>query len=204
MIKLQNALEIYFIRNGETEGNLNFKLQGQTEGALSNKGKAQARLVGKAFEGKKFSKIYCSPLRRAKDTLKYSGITGKTIFLNELKERRFGDLTNKTYFDMINLPFDFRPKDGESLVDMQSRVKKLLNKIIKDNNIGAQVAVFTHHEVTLSSVAYVIGLPLTNFRKLMISNASITQIDYYKKKFTVKRINDLGHLDKLKQTKRSY
>ena len=204
MIKLKNALEIYFIRNGETVGNLGSKLQGQTEGSLSRKGIRQARLLGKLLKQIQIDKVYSSPLKRAADTYKYTGIKIKPIYLDELKERDFGDLTNLTYFDMINLPADYRPNNGESLVDMQLRVKKLLNRIIKENKINDRVLVFTHHEVTLSSVAYVIGLPLDNFRKLMISNTSITQVDYYDNKFTVKRVNELGHLGNLKRTIRTY
>ncbi|MCL4364551.1 histidine phosphatase family protein [Patescibacteria group bacterium] len=204
MIKLKPALEIYFVRNAETKGNQNFQLQGQTEGSLSDKGVAQAKLLGKPLKTLGITKVYCSPLLRARDTFKHSGLKLKPIFLDELKERNFGDLTNLTYFEMINLPYDFRPENGESLLDMKKRAAGLLNKIVKENKIGDKVAVFTHHEVTLSSVAYVIGLPLENFRKLMIANASITQIDYYDDKFTLKRISDQSYLAKLQQTVRSY
>lgn len=200
----KKTLELYLIRNGETVGNLQCKLQGQTEGSLSVKGKKQAQLIARELSKSKISKAYCSPLLRAKDTCFHSGLTINPIYIDLLKERNFGDLTNRTYLDMINLNYKIKPKNGESLVDMQQRAKRFLDRVVKENKIGDKVVAFGHHEIIISCVAYVVGLPLKNIRKMMISNASFTQLDYYDNKWVAKRINELGHLGDLKQTRRVY
>ena len=192
-------VELYLIRNGETEENLSAKIQGICNGKLTPKGIEQAKLVGKEFIKATITKVYCSPLGRAKDTFTHSTINLKPIFLSWLKERDFGRMTNKGYMEVINLPPSHRPEGGESLEDLGERAKMFLDFVVKENIQDSCVVAFSHHEFILSCVAYVIGLPLRNFRKMTISNASITQMDYYNGKWIAKRINDVGHLGDLKQ-----
>lgn len=201
------ALQIYFIRNGETEGNKLCQLQGQTEGKLSLKGIEQAKRTG--IELKKLGNIthiYSSPLARAYDTFIHCNLPNyPTTKTNILRERTFGSITNKTYFDMIHLPPDEKPgKDGESLVDLRHRSQEFLSSLVEQYTVGDTILVFSHHEFILSCVMGAIGIPLENTRNMMISNASITQLDFYNNHWVAKRINDLGHLGELKQTNRAY
>lgn len=201
---MKDAISLYFIRNGQTEGNIGMQLQGHTDGKLSNIGLQQAEQVGIELKKINITKVYSSPLGRAKYTCEAANLGFQPIYLDILKERDFGSITNLTYFDMINFSPDYRPEGGESLVDMRIRANSLLDKMKNENNVKDNIVIFAHHEIILSCVAAVVEVPLENFRKMMISNCSITQLDYYDDRWVIKRVNELGHLRKLKQTKRVY
>jgi len=57
-----------FVRHGQSEGNSNGLLQGQSNTALSAEGRDQSRLAGLALSHIKFDQIYSSDLDRAFDT----------------------------------------------------------------------------------------------------------------------------------------
>jgi broad specificity phosphatase PhoE len=63
-------MSIYLIRHGESEGNLGRIYQGQLDLPLTDKGRAQARVIGGWLQGLgvKPAAIYASPLRRAWET----------------------------------------------------------------------------------------------------------------------------------------
>jgi len=79
---------IYFVRHAECESNVNPLFDGDVDG-LTEKGKAQAKLVAKYFAEKNISNIFASSVFRAKQTAQeIAGVCNKeTIVLDLLKER---------------------------------------------------------------------------------------------------------------------
>ena len=74
---------IYFVRHGETFWNVENKICGATDIALTPKGHEQAEAAGRMIKEKmdngeiKIDRIYCSPLIRAADTARHiADITG--------------------------------------------------------------------------------------------------------------------------------
>ena len=70
---------IYFVRHGQSVWNVENKICGATDIALTEEGHRQAEELGKKIleENIKFDEILCSPLIRARDTAEHiSGITG--------------------------------------------------------------------------------------------------------------------------------
>ena len=61
-------MRIYLIRHGETDWNLEGKLQGREDIPLNDNGIQQAIICGQAFKGRKIKAILTSPLIRAKRT----------------------------------------------------------------------------------------------------------------------------------------
>ena len=59
---------IYFVRHGQTDFNLQSRIQGQLEVPLNEVGISQAREIGESLKEVKFDKIYCSPLARTRQT----------------------------------------------------------------------------------------------------------------------------------------
>ena len=59
-----------FLRHGESVGNAEARWQGQSDYALTERGRAQAQALAKRWksEGVKFNLIIASPLVRAKET----------------------------------------------------------------------------------------------------------------------------------------
>ena len=59
---------IFILRHGETEGNQKRVFRGLWDLPLNENGQIQAARTGNALKGIKFSRIYTSPLIRAKET----------------------------------------------------------------------------------------------------------------------------------------
>ncbi len=60
--------EFYFVRHGESTGNLKNIIQGHRDYPLSDRGKEQAKRVAQWFKDRGISLIFTSPLTRARET----------------------------------------------------------------------------------------------------------------------------------------
>ena len=61
-------MNVYLVRHGETDWNLEGRLMGQTDIPLNKNGMNQAKTLQKKLENIKFDICYTSPLKRAKET----------------------------------------------------------------------------------------------------------------------------------------
>lgn len=59
---------VYFLRHGETDWNLEGRTQGRTDIPLNRNGELQAKESGAALKDKEIDVIITSPLKRAKKT----------------------------------------------------------------------------------------------------------------------------------------
>ncbi len=59
---------IYFIRHGETDWNVELRMQGHVDRPLNANGRVQAELLGRRFRPERVAAIYSSDLLRARQT----------------------------------------------------------------------------------------------------------------------------------------
>ena len=89
-----------FLRHGESVGNAEARWQGQSDYMLTEKGRAQARLLAERWksEGMKFDLIISSPLLRAKETAEIiaSALDAKLELDPILMERHIGEMEGLT------------------------------------------------------------------------------------------------------------
>lgn len=128
---------IYFTRHGQTIWNVENKICGATDIALTELGHEQARALGRKIleEGLKIDEILYSPLMRAKDTaLEISQITG--IPADEevrLMEQNFGKYEstprNGAEFQEMKKNFVNHFGNGETMLHLAQRIYNLLDEI---------------------------------------------------------------------------
>ncbi len=98
--RMLQRLEIALIRHGQSTANATGVWQGQLDFPLSDEGRAQARLAGRALAAAPPDAIYTSPLSRARDTARIiareAGFEGRVVPLPGLQERRGGLLEGTT------------------------------------------------------------------------------------------------------------
>ena len=88
---------LYLMRHGETMFNVQKKIQGWCDSPLTERGKEQARSVGRYFQAEKiqFDHAYCSTSERSSDTLELVTDMPYTR-LKGLKEMFYGELDGES------------------------------------------------------------------------------------------------------------
>ena len=132
--------KVFFVRHGETYWNVENKICGATDIALTPRGHAQALQTGMAIleSGIEFDEIISSPLVRAAETARHiSEITGKPMRLDiRLTEQCFGkyEATARDGEEFARAKMDFADRygDGESMLHLAQRIYNLLDDIRED------------------------------------------------------------------------
>ena len=183
-------MKLIFIRHGQTDWNVQGKIQGSYDSELNATGIEQAMsLSEKLFNlNYKFSKIYSSPQKRA---LKTAEILSKSsnvdyISVKDLQEMNMGKWEGLSWKEVEeNYPNEYKEwhlnrrytktPDGESYQDMLERVLKAIHKIINENN--EDVVIVSHSAVIMCLQCYVTNTPFNDMLKFKTKNATITEID---------------------------
>jgi broad specificity phosphatase PhoE len=142
------SLRLYIARHGETDWNVQHKLQGMTDIPLNENGRKQAAALAESLKGVHLDAIYSSTLSRSRDTAQT--VAGKTMTvksLDGLRERNYGHFqggsdANPEYVKRMNV-WDDRLDDGESLNQLLARAKESLAQIRREHPAG-NVLVVAH------------------------------------------------------------
>jgi probable phosphoglycerate mutase len=154
-------LEILLVRHGESVGNAEDRMQGQSDYPLSATGRAQARRLGAwlAERALRWDRVYASPLLRAAETarLVHEVAGGPAPVLEpSLAELRAGALEGLTYTEIatrfpsyaaraITELGDFDEYGGESYVAVQARASALRQSLEARHREGAERVLLVGH-----------------------------------------------------------
>ena len=162
---------LYFVRHGSTDWNENKnslgqrdpKCQGRVDLPLNDTGIEQAKETERQLKGKKFDRVICSPLLRAKQTcdIIYHGETPVEID-ERVIERDFGEFEGLTRreFDFNgfwNAHSNQKLKHAESIKDLEIRVFELLDEL-KDSS-EKDILLVSHGGVGCVLMSYFKGIP---------------------------------------------
>ncbi len=138
---------IGILRHGQTDWNIDFRLQGVTDIPLNETGIAQARDAAEVIDPNEWDLILTSPLSRARATAEIvAEVNGFAEALIEplLLERSFGEAEGMTheewrakYADTNVVP------GGESLADLEARANLLLDTLANKYR-GQKVLAVSH------------------------------------------------------------
>ena len=135
------ALRLYIARHGETDWNLEHRLQGWTDRPLNETGRRQAVELADALKGIHLDAIYSSTLSRSRETARtVAGSTMTVKSLDGLRERNYGHYqggsdTAPEYLRRLNDWTD-RLDDGESLNQLLARSRDGLAQIRREHPTG--------------------------------------------------------------------
>lgn len=139
---------LYFVRHGQTIWNVENKICGATDIALTPLGHEQAIETGKRIleQGIRADEILYSPLVRAKDTALHIsemiGIPAREEW--RLREQNFGKYESTprdgAEFALAKKEFVCRYEGGESMLHLAQRVYNLLDEIVASDKTYMLVA----------------------------------------------------------------
>lgn len=131
-----SARRVLFIRHGQTDFNLEHRLQGALPVPLNDCGRSQSRALAKYLKSDSIDAIYTSPRSRALETAQIIGaVLGHAACEDErLAEIAFGDFEGHTFAEVETLfPTAYRKWEsgyrpyrvpgGESRLDVQRRMQ---------------------------------------------------------------------------------
>ena len=179
-------LNIYLLRHGQTAWNADGnRYCGRTDLPLTQKGLEQAHLAAEQLKNIKFDAVYSSPLERAYHTAQIAS-GGQTIITdNRLIEADFGlwEGKPKEVFIPENEPYWQKwcadpvqikaGETGESAGEVIDRVDDFYRFLLQQYPAG-NILVVAHNGVNRFYLAYKLGMPVKNYRKLVIDNSSVT------------------------------
>ena len=178
---------LYFVRHGETYWNVENKICGKTDIALTPFGHEQAVRTAETNlkSGIRFDEIISSPLVRAADTAKHiSEITGKPMRLDgRLIEQNFGryesTARNGNEFQKAKEQFADRFGDGESMLHLAQRIYNLLDELRKDPE-GRSFLLVAHNGIARVVESYF--RPMTNeeYATFGVKNCAVLCYDWEK------------------------
>ena len=177
--------QVYFVRHGQTIWNVENKICGATDIALTELGHKQAVETGKKIleQGIKADEILYSPLIRAKDTaLHIAEITG--IPAREearLKEQNFGKYESTprdgAEFREAKKQFVNCYEGGESMLHLAQRIYNLLDEVAASDKTYILVA---HNGIARVVQYYFYEMTNEEYAAFCLANFSVVSYDLSK------------------------
>lgn len=176
--------KLYFTRHGQTVWNVENKICGKTDIALTELGHAQAVELGKKIKAQKLEidEILYSPLVRAAETARHiheeTGIPMRAEI--RLKEQNFGKYEgtprNGAEFLQAKTQFVNRYDGGESMLQMAKRIYDLLDEIRNEEENKTYLLV-AHNGIARIVMSYFKDMTNEEFASFGIKNCEIMEFD---------------------------
>jgi phosphoserine phosphatase len=205
------ATKIILTRHGDVPGIEPVRFRGREDIPLTDLGRKQADAVGARIASLwRPVTIYTSPLQRCVYTgnaiAKASGISCGAI--DDLNDLHYGAWQWKTHVEIKSSspelytmwhrsPHLIRFPGGESLQDLVARTSNVIRQVLRKHP-GHTVVLVGHDSVNRALVLQILDQPLSAYWRIHFDPCGLTEIDFVDGGPTVKRINDVGHLEILK------
>lgn len=147
------VLRIYLARHGQTDWNLERRLQGWTDTHLNDTGRRQAQALAQKLQGVPLAHVYSSSLARSRETAAAFQGTAPLTSLDGLREQRIGKFEGlRLATDSLGArEFERRSQDpedaldgGESESQFFARVSQCIREIVAAHPGGGNILVVGH------------------------------------------------------------
>ncbi|SIS63334.1 histidine phosphatase family protein [Alicyclobacillus vulcanalis] len=181
-------MEIWLVRHGETDWNVEGRVQGWTDVPLNEVGRQQADRLADWLKSVHVDHIYSSDLERALETARrVSRATQAPITVRPcLREHYFGQAEGLLRSESLRR-FPNGAPDREPPEKATERIVKCLKDIAKHHPQG-RVVIATHGGVVRTLLRWM-GVPYTS-----IDNTSVTRISVVGDTFHALGVNETPHL----------
>jgi probable phosphoglycerate mutase len=202
-------LRIYITRHGETEWNIEKRMQGWNDSPLTAKGIEDAIALGYRLKNVDLKCVYTSPSGRAMKTSELI-IGNRDIAIipeENLREIHLGEWEGKTALeldkaDKVNhnafweAPHLYVPNNGESFLDVRERISNILKRIIDENENG-EIMIVTHAVIVKTIMSIFKGLEVEKlWEQPFIMGTSLSVIEVESEDVRVLFEGDTSHITK--------
>ena len=187
---------IFVVRHGRTQANASGLLLGRADPALDETGRAQAAAVAAVLPG--VTRVVASPLLRAQETAAAFGLPVETderwieLDYGDWDQRPILEIPAETWAAWRTDPA-FRPPGGETLAELNQRVRRACDDVIATRTDGHTVVV-THVSPVKAAVAWALAVDDEVSWRLFVSPGSITRLDRRDDRVVLVSFNEVAHL----------
>lgn len=194
---------LILVRHGRTNVNAGARLQGRMDAELDELGVRQARSAGEHLRVRfPDARIITSPLVRAVDT-------AMSIGASAINDERFIELDYGEWdgLELSKVPRDqwqewrrnphFRPPGGETLVELDERVRPALEELSEEARTS-DIVIVSHVSPIKSAVTWALGTGPESTWRMSLDRASICTISIGPNGPALVSFNETGHLGRLR------
>jgi probable phosphoglycerate mutase len=199
----------YLVRHGQTDWNLEGRVQGHSDTPLNGEGRRQAGLLAARLQAVEFSIAYSSDLGRAVETAEAVLTRSRTDLnlLSGLREKSYGEIEGKTFRELekdspdlfknllVEDDLDFAPPGGESDLQMFHRVRETIEQIRDGLLENDNVLIASHGGALRAAAMALLGLPENALWRFLLSNGSLSIVSTYPRNAVLELWNDTSHLE---------
>lgn len=190
---------LILVRHGQTRVNAGGLLQGRMDPSLDEIGRTQAELIGATIRARfPAAVVVSSPLVRARETA--AAITEDVIVDKRFIELDYGDFDGKAMTDVPPETWalwrrdpHFRPPNGETLVELDLRVRPALEELAARAQHD-DVVIVSHVSPIKSAVTWALGVGPEATWRCSLDRASISVIAVSERGPALVGFNDTSHL----------
>jgi probable phosphoglycerate mutase len=185
------ATRVFLIRHGATTLSAEDRFAGSTDVLLSDEGREQAALLGQRLASEKLAAIYCSPMKRTRETaelvVRPHGLA--PIVRDGLREIDHGHWEQMRRSEVERTfpaeysawetdPVSFAPQGGESGLAVMARALPVLREAVLAH-ADRTIAIVSHKATLRLAIASLLGIDARGYRdRLDLSPASLSVLDF--------------------------
>jgi len=182
-------VQIFLVRHGATDWNLQGRCQGATDLDLSEVGVRQAEQIATSLTNETIHGIYSSNLKRAQQTAQFFSLHHQLPVLIEtdVRELDHGELEGLTFAEIKENysqfiqkwrtePAEIQVPGGERLVDVARRAWNGLSRIVQLHTAEETLVVVSHNFPILGIICRLTGTHLNNYRTFHLDPCGVTRL----------------------------
>lgn len=199
-------MRLWLVRHGETDWNRERRYQGQTDIPLNDRGREQARVLGRRLAGREWAAIWSSDLRRARETADL--VAGDPALVADepaLRELHFGQFEGLTAPEIqARFPEEgaawwadtlrTRPPGGETLGELDARLRTWWLATRDRVDRDADVMAVGHGGSLNRLVGVLLDLPLESYWRFRLHNTGVAVLAWDGRRAVLEVLNDDCHV----------
>ncbi|MFN8396795.1 MAG: histidine phosphatase family protein [Bacteroidia bacterium] len=201
--------EIYLIRHGETDFNLRGIVQGGgVDSDLNDTGRMQGGSFFTRYGGIEFDRVYCTALKRTRQTLAGFGNLGHEIVpLPELNEFNWGILEGAEDSEDVRAEFtrivtawrrgDLHAKveGGETPLVAWERARAGIEQVVRETPPNGRALICAHGRINRVLLSEILGYGLSKMDLFPHHNTGLNLLSTNSSgRFRIHKLNDTAHL----------
>ncbi|MBB5392612.1 MULTISPECIES: histidine phosphatase family protein [unclassified Herbaspirillum] len=204
--------EILLIRHGETDWNVDKRLQGHIDIPLNEAGRRQVLALGEVLADEGIDAVFASDLQRARATAQaVADVAGLPVAIDAgLRERCYGAFEGLRHADIEEkYPEAYRvwkarepdarypagEREAETMREFYQRSVNAVRRIVADGKYR-KVAIVTHGGVLECLHHWASGTGFAQPRTFDIFNASVNRLHWDGERARIRSWGEIGHLNR--------